>query len=191
MSDNTKNTENAEANSFTAEDYFKIYDELDSEFDEEAFDRAVAEYRAQTAEAVRILEAKYHQKSLKFTQPFAGSIPIQAFGAIDGMLFYFRFRGDGGSLQVGTISENYFEEKLARDIWNWEGFLPDGPLGCPMPKPTLQAPNGVNDMPDSIKKHATINNYTGERYNSSLDKDEMIDVFSKLVDSLEDVDQDL
>lgn len=187
MSDNTENTENAETNPFTAEDYFKIYDELDSEFDEEAFDRAAAERQALVAEAVRILEDKYSERGLKFTLNFSGAIPLQAFGTIDDMLFYFRFRGDAGSLRVGTLSEDYFEQKLAREIRNWEGFLPDGPLGFPEPKPTLQAPSD-RDMPDLIKKHAFIEDYTGEPYNASLDKDEMIDIFSKLIEALEDVD---
>jgi hypothetical protein len=47
------------------------------------------------------LEEKYADRGLVFTSPFEGLAPIQAFGHLDGMRFYFRLRGGEASLRVG------------------------------------------------------------------------------------------
>lgn len=51
---------------------------------------------------VILLEEKYSDRGLKFTSPFEGLAPIQAYGHLDGKRFYFRLRGGDASLKVGT-----------------------------------------------------------------------------------------
>jgi len=57
--------------------------------------------RAATAATVAELEARHADRGLHFTQPFYGMMPVQAFGHIDGQRFYFRFRHNSATLQVG------------------------------------------------------------------------------------------
>lgn len=47
------------------------------------------------------LEEKYAERGLIFTSSFEGLAPIQAYGYLDGMRFYFRLRGGEASLRVG------------------------------------------------------------------------------------------
>lgn len=51
---------------------------------------------------VTILEEKYADWGLKFTSPFEGFAPIQAYGHLDGKRFYFRLRGGDASLRLGV-----------------------------------------------------------------------------------------
>lgn len=49
-----------------------------------------------------LLEEKYKHRGLRF-DGFGGSHPVQADGEIDGEEFYFRFRGDSATLEVGRL----------------------------------------------------------------------------------------
>lgn len=53
---------------------------------------------------VAFLEEKYADRGLKFTSPFEGLAPIQAYGHLDGKRFYFRLRGGDASLRVGVYN---------------------------------------------------------------------------------------
>jgi hypothetical protein len=150
------------------------------------------------------LEAHYFDRGLKFTVPFSGSIPVQAFGHIDGLRFYFRFRGNWGSLKVGPyhreIEELWAlrvnEDNDARaaeheaqlnsfkdsqkdvDIWEmWKGT------------PSKVIEEYSHDFyPHIIVSAAGCEGHTpGDTYNGSLDNDEAYDIFIQLVDSLESI----
>lgn len=54
---------------------------------------------------VTVLEEKYSDRGLKFTSPFEGLAPIQAYGHLDGKRFYFRLRGGDASLRVGVYDK--------------------------------------------------------------------------------------
>lgn len=58
------------------------------------------------------LEAKYADRGLKFTSVFAGACPVQAYGHLDGLRFYFRFRGNTGRLNLGPYDQT-IEELIA------------------------------------------------------------------------------
>jgi hypothetical protein len=72
-----------------------------------------SEHYAKDADVViRRLEEKYSDRGLMFTTPFLGAVPVQAFGHVDGERFYFRFRGNWGSLKVGPYVKE-LEDLLA------------------------------------------------------------------------------
>lgn len=137
--------------------------------------------------AIETLEQTYKDRGLKFTVPFTGNIPNQAYGHIDGMLFYFRYRGDNASLRVGTIPLFRLEREHVQAVNRWKEDPTDA-FGFENDRPKKRKLNGYNDMPVAIKKESFLTDYTGEHFNSHLDKEQMIDLFSKLVEALEDVD---
>lgn len=55
-------------------------------------------------ETAQVLEKLYTHRGLKFTAVFEGLEPVQAYGDIDGMRFYFRERGGISSLKVGKYN---------------------------------------------------------------------------------------
>lgn len=68
-----------------------------------------AEQKRQLEQAAANLEAKYVARGLRFTAPFGGGCPVQAYGHIDGLRFYFRYRWSGARLDVGPY-ERELEE---------------------------------------------------------------------------------
>jgi hypothetical protein len=52
---------------------------------------------------IQELETTYAHRNLIFTETFEGFVPMQSYGWIDGMRFYFRFRSDKLSLIVGPL----------------------------------------------------------------------------------------
>jgi hypothetical protein len=64
-------------------------------------------------ETVQVLEKLYSHRGLKFTTVFEGLEPVQAYGDIDGMRFYFRERGGISSLKVGKYDVE-LERKYAQ-----------------------------------------------------------------------------
>jgi len=69
-------------------------------------------------EQVLALEAKYADRGLRFDRGHEGrvagmgSVPVQAFGRLDGQRFYFRFRGDCAQLRIGP-----FDQALEDAVW--------------------------------------------------------------------------
>lgn len=77
------------------------------------------------------LETKYAFLGLEFTEPFNGYVPVQAWGKIHGMDFYFRFRHDYLSLRVGDFSEgkSMFEHSvMSADVEDYTGEPYNGVL---------------------------------------------------------------
>lgn len=150
----------------------------------------------------KFLEEKYAERGLKFTRGFSGSIPVQAWGVIDGYRFYFRYRGDVASIRIGFIAEDRAEREYARDMkFHQERIARSearqamtGELDTSLSnalfqmEPKLNVPDGVTDYPSSIRKQAVIVDALDHPYNGTLNATEARDLFIKLIDNLEDVD---
>lgn len=140
------------------------------------------------------LEEKYAERGLKFTFGFRGSIPTQAFGTIDGYLFYFRYRGDYAQLRVGFIEEDRYEQEYARDMKFHNDRIARFGLGGDkwhdIP-PEKQVLNGETDMPTSLRKVASIADVLDDPYNGTLTADECEMIFIRLVESLEDIEHEV
>lgn len=166
----------------------------DETFDEAAIDAAINEYHANMKAATDKLESTFADRGLAFTIPFTGSIPNVAYGKLDGLRFYFKFRGDGGSLRVGsydeTLAEQEYQEILS--VWNANTTTFDnddddfpGSMGSIFNTPP---PRRVMDedriLPNRILWVSEVDNFTGDPYNSSLNTEEAIRIFTKLVTGL-------
>lgn len=119
---------------------------------------------------VTILEEKYSDRGLKFTSPFEGLAPIQAYGHLDGKRFYFRLRGGDASLRVGVYDKAIEVEQKKQRIES---------LGYPANS------SGFNIPKESDKNlYPTVIQF--ESYTVS-GKRKMIELFSVLMDTLEPV----
>lgn len=188
----------------TVDSYFDGYGD---EYDPVAEERDFQKEKEEMKEAVLRLEKRFADRGLKFTQNFAGGLPMQAFGIIDNMRFYFRFRHDVAVLRVGNLDEakplrDYdravaLRMKRLRDIE--EDFTAgkmtrqeaDSASKWFAREPRIEYPNGRDDYPTLIKKEARISNVLGETYAGFLKADEAEKVFTSLVEALEDVDYNL
>lgn len=166
-------------------------------------------YNAEMKHVTDRLEKRYENRGLKFTRAFVGSIPVQAFGTIDDMIFYFRYRGDYGQLEVGFIKEDRFDLEYERDVMFHEervrkdkeqkaqakaaGIAPDPDdyifESLWLTPPIKKIPTD-EDMPTSLRKVAYVQNYLDSPYNGTLTLDECEDLFTRLVEGLEDVEQE-
>lgn len=118
-------------------------------------------------EAVTVLEGKYADRGLKFTSPFEGLAPIQAYGHLDGKRFYFRLRGGSASLRVG-VYDKAIEVEKKKDTNERLGY------------PVIQNIPKESD-PDLYPTMMEFESFT------SSDKGKMVDLFSFLVETLEPV----
>ncbi|MBC9705320.1 MAG: hypothetical protein H9W81_10175 [Enterococcus sp.] len=158
--------------------------------DEEAQQVSERETRRRAA---TVLEGLFSDRGLKFTAPFEGNIPVVAYGKVDGMNFYFRYRGDRGSLRVGTPDpqENlkHYRDKLESVLHETNRALEKGIAAEEIPffpSSVSLKPIDMNRLfPEIVEKVASIEDYRGVRYSSYLDYNELIDLFSKLLVKLE------
>lgn len=185
------------------EDAFNNYGLIDEETQAE-FEAA----RIATLAMIDQLEAKYSSRGLKFTQPFHGACPVQAYGHIDGIRFYFRFRGNWGSIKAGPYNreiEELYALRLQEDSntrkMRDKKRLESGEITEREFKFSTEFED-ISDLaiveetvpnfyPHIISKVSSCEGHTpGDDYNGDLDNKEAYDIFSQLVDSLEDVPQD-
>lgn len=159
----------------------------------------IAKERESRDRAAAILEEKFAERGLKFTARFEGNIPLVAYGRLDGLPFYFRYRGDCGQLRLGHPNP---QENLNRYIHDLSSALAlaerlkkanqsetDEPF---FPRSvSIRRTDPDRLFPYFIKKYAIISDYLGAPYASYLDSDETIDLFTKLVENLEDADFEL
>jgi hypothetical protein len=177
--------------------------------EEEQFAKWINAHRKAVKAVVADLEAEFADRQLKFTVPFAGSIPVQAWGYMDGYRFYFRFRGDIGALRLGIANPQHYveinnlkNEREVRQLAELEDGLKSGNLDKMEYDKKLQfftrfmktekeeSPEFDDPQfyPTHIKKQSVIPDYTGERYEGALTPAQMSDIFTKLVKTLEDCD---
>lgn len=166
-------------------------------------------HREATLAVVKDLEAKFADRQLKFTVPFCGSIPVQAWGYMDGVRFYFRFRRDFGALRLGIADPEHYvkinnlkNKREAAQLAKLEDELEKGKLtkaeynewldfNTRFTKTEDEKVPEFDDLqfyPTHIKKQSAIQDYTGEQYEGTLTPTQMMDIFTKLVILLEDCD---
>lgn len=183
--------------------------------DEEEFVDIEAEMAAEQLAELRFMEACFELESqlasegLRFTKPFHGAMPMQAYGWLRGERFYFRFRGDNASLLVGTV-----DPKKAKDDFNQRagrfaraGMQADlrretGDPDAIVPKDadipaevlalaigklnlTVETDFSVDAYPSVNVKQSTLQAVTGNRWAGFLNADEAKDVFIDLVSMLD------
>lgn len=150
--------------------------------------------REERAAAVATLEEKYADRGLKFTAGFEGNIPVVAYGVMDGLPFYFRYRGDVGRLSLGEADPQAEIKKYIHDL---ESALGQAEKALETGEDiwstyvSMKTPDKDRLYPVFIKKHAVIPEFLGKPMNSFLDYDGLIGLFTALVDTLEDVNIDL
>lgn len=146
------------------------------------------------------LEAKYAKENLKFTVPFSGGYPVQAYGELKGMRFYFRFRHDSASLHLGIYNqavedEDYEKQELfkkERQEKAEQEFAAgqisqqdyDFSLLLEGRETPRTSPNAKDYYPNPKLVSASVSGYTGEAYAGDLDSVQAEDVFSKLVEKI-------
>ena len=148
-------------------------------------------HREETAQVVARLEKKYQDRGLKFTVPFGGAVPVQAFGVLDDLYFYFRFRHDCGQLRLGP-----YDQKLEDQLWaagerdRLARIAKHGPSDFgDRPKERVVEP-GEDFYPTKIAKFGYVGDFFGEPYAGFLSPTEAEDLFVQLVDALRDIPED-
>lgn len=177
--------------------------------EEKDFAEQVKAHREAVKVVVEDLENKYAARQLKFAVPFGGSIPVQAFGYMDGYRFYFRFRRDVASLRLGIANPEHYvrinalrKNRQSEQLAKYEDDLATGKLTKAEYDEELEffhtfsktedekAPEFDDPQfyPTHIKKESVVLDYTGEPLEGSLSPSQMVDVFTKLVENLEECD---
>lgn len=186
---------------------YEIDMERPSPAEEAEFAKWMKAHREAVGVVVKDLETTFADRQLRFTVPFGGSIPVQAWGYMDGYRFYFRFRRDVGSLRLGVADPEYYvkinslkNKREAELIAKLEDGLKSGELSKEEYTEELEfftrftkdekAPEFDDSRfyPTYIKKESSIREYTGEPYEGALTPSQMKDLFTKLVVLLEDCD---
>lgn len=188
-------------------EYMALSEEMDGgpeRLSQEELDEIRRLKRLSLDTAATNLEMRYANRGLKFNSGFRGSVPVQAFGTIDGMMFYFRYRGDYGSLQVGFVEDGRYELEYKRDMlfhnerlerraeekaqagdsWDSQNEFFDDIL---FRKPKLQKLTKTS-LPTTLRKVASVANYLDDPYNGTLTGEQCEDLFIRLVQGLEEVD---
>lgn len=158
-------------------------------------------------EAVAQLEKDCAERGLIFSTSFVGALPVQAYGYLDGMRFYFRFRGNWANLRVGPaeqeLDELYAvrvnEDKAAR-MAKHKAELEAGEISAEEYRMSIflddrpEMPQRADDeeyMPHRIVKNAGCTGPDPEDdYAGTLTPDEAYTIFRKLVDELADVPEE-
>ena len=172
--------------------------------DEETEARFEAE-RAATAAVCARLEEKYQARGLKFTQPFYGAVPVQAYGLLDGLRFYFRFRHNWGNLRLGPYDEEierltfqrlqetdvrYHAEQKARfEAGEISKERYEDSLDYSFARGGMAMEQDPTFLPTRIVKAAGVagSDDPEDDYNGFLSDEESFELFSQLVETLEDV----
>lgn len=140
------------------------------------------------------MESEHAARGLRFDRSGLGCIPVQAFGQIDGLHFYFRYRSDCASLRVGPFDEalenacwelseqNRKARVAASEPGDWMGLLDD--VWSEREQP------GREFLPTRTTSFASIDDVTEDRYNGSLELPEFRELFSRLVGMLAPVPED-
>lgn len=147
--------------------------------------------------AVSNLESKYSHRGLQFETGFLGSVPVQAYGHLDGMRFYFRFRHDSARLDLGVYNAEKEEADYQRDLENERvrkeqatKDLADGKITemdymfWTMSNAYKVEESNKDYYPNPVLKSVSVHGYTGEPYAGTLNGKEAEDLFSQLADRL-------
>lgn len=180
------------------QDAFSDYGLIDSETQKE-FEAA----KLETSQMTTKLEVKYADRGLRFTAAFYGACPVQAYGHLDGLRFYFRFRGNLGQLRLGPYDQELedlsfkrsSEQSTAR-IKEADADLATGAINAQeyMWRTLISSHDKmVTELDDDfhptrIAKRSWVEGIDSEDiYNGYLDNNEAFEMFSTLADSLVDI----
>lgn len=178
---------------FELDDYFKNYDSELAAMEYEVEENI----RGEMNKAALMLEKKFEQEGLKFTTPFNGAVPVQAYGELWGLRFYFRYRYDVVSLILGPVDEEadkkdtkQQEENRARRISELNHPEDCDCFSCLMYSHPITPFNDDLDTyyPLNVHYRGAVENYSGERYGGSFSTaEEAVDAFTKVFENLERV----
>lgn len=185
-------------------------DFLEATFDasEEDMEESIRREAEEMQNTCIALEEVHANLGLRFTQPFNGLMPVQAYGWILGKRFYFRFRGDTATLTVGNVNpekaEAEFERKVTlhargdaqRAYWTLSGQK-DVPLPADVPVDehfraavidrmnlAVETDFSVTAFPNDVAQRVSLPEFTGHKWNGLLTPAQAKDAFSKLVELL-------
>lgn len=172
----------------------------------EALEPYFKERIAQRAAAAASLEARFAERGLRFTRPFGGDYPVQAFGHIDGMRFYFRYRWGWASLKVGPYDREIEElhalrahesllEHLAEDRSRFEaGKIDEQTLLfseiMAEKRESIAEEDDLQFFPHRTAKHASLQDPALDGLKGDLTAEEAEDFFSQLVENLTELPED-
>lgn len=139
------------------------------------------------------LEKKYADRGLKFTIPFEGGFPVQAWGHLDGLRFYFRFRHNYGSLELGEVDVD-LDTKYADRLYKQNQALEakrdaeDKLFFHRSWEHGMQRESDANYYPHIITRRSSLEGPDSEDIHKGLlTYEEKFEFFSTLADSLVDV----
>lgn len=138
-------------------------------------------------EAAAMLEQIFAGRGLKFSAPFECDLPIVAHGEIDGMIFAFRFRRDRGVLDVGPAPMSPALEKFASDLSTTLNRVQRALNGemIGFREAVLLKPADMNRLfPAETVLTARVENFLGKPIAGFLDRDELVEIFTLLVEGL-------
>lgn len=133
-----------------------------------------------------------------------GSVPVQAYGMVCGEYFYFRFRGNWGSLEVGPYVKmlaDLYVKRIVEDVQSrvdareatgekdsmWDMF-DTVEYQCKQTQREVDPKQNPTYLPILKTRYAEVQGADpSDVYNGTLDTDEFIDMFTKLMNNLEDV----
>jgi len=157
----------------------------------------VAEKKAMAALADK-LEAKYADRGLRIVQCFDGISPVQANGYLGREVFYFRFRGDIASLEVGLpdwdkTKRDGTQGKMSslQKIEATQAALIAGAISVHEAQKNYEnlmielPPREVDPLySDIVSKSARIEGVTGNHYAGLLSHNRLESIFCELIENL-------
>jgi hypothetical protein len=150
--------------------------------------------RDDIAQLVSDLEYAFEDRGLRFTINFIGALPQQAYGHLDGLRFYFRFRGNHASLTLGAFDKDFEEKYEARCKAQYEdNHKNDDPNDKWALKyyDKAQHEDDPRFYPRIVLKHSYSEGPNpGNTYAGWLPPKDLGPLFIKLATSLEDVPTD-
>ena len=126
------------------------------------------------SQIIQELEITYSHRNLIFTETFEGFVPVQSYGWIDGLRFYFRFRSDKLSLIVGPFNLEAEKQHAIRNGQTLEDII-------------LPTGYEYDYYPLTPTWASTIEAYTGSPYAGSLSPENARKGFIALLENLKSI----
>lgn len=159
--------------------------------------------RPEVVQACAALEERFVDRGLQFTRRFSGAVPVQAYGYIDGLRFYFRLRHNTASLRCGPYdlgievvtyrnTHDSYLTKLTRLVDAGEIKENDEARVAltrnALNRLRMQSPDSTDFYPYRITLRSEIDDVIpGDVYLGWLEPDALAELFVRLVESLSPV----
>jgi hypothetical protein len=155
---------------------------------------------------IKQLEHEHKDRNLKFITPFIGAVPVQAWGTIDGLRFYFRFRSNLGNLRVGPyvrelevlFAQRVNEDREARRLEKLKS-VESGEISQEEfdsffdfdRAEKVEEETSSRFVPRQVVKSAVCEGpIPGDDYNGYLSEEECYVMFNQLLSELEEIPED-